>query len=288
MLSFDFAAAHSLEEACQLLAQTGGKVIAGGTDIIPQMRDGRFHASTLVDLSRLDDLSYIKMVGDDIAIGAMTTYTTMRHSPLLQTAAALLVETSGLVGGVQTQNRGTLGGNIANASPAGDMLPPLLALDAVVDLVSSTGARSQSLASFLCGPGQTTLAPGEIIHQVRFKPLLPETRSIFMRLGNRQGMVISVVSVAVVLKLDTNNFISDVRIALGAVAPTAIRCRAAEEILREQRLNADLIAAAATIAAAACQPIDDVRASAHYRRHGVDVLVRRGLSTLGKKSGVDA
>ncbi len=280
MGSFDFSQAHSVEEACQLLARTGGRVIAGGTDIVPQLRDGRFRADTLVDLSRIDDLRYIRRDGEEISIGALSTYTEMHESPLLQSSAALLAETSGMVGGIQTQNRGTLGGNIANASPAGDMLPPLLALNAVVDLVSSSGSRSLPLEEFLIGPGKTTLAPGEIICQVRFAPLPSGTRSLFTRLGNRQGMVISVVSAAVVLQVDSDNTVSDVRIALGAVAPTAIRCTAAEELLRGQIMDAGRLEAAAEVAVQASRPIDDVRASARYRRHVVRILVRRALQEL--------
>lgn len=284
MLSFDFESPRSLDEACRLLAQTGGRLIAGGTDVIPQMRDGRFRAETLVDLSHIDELSTIEMSGGEITIGALTSYTMMRNSSLLQAHASLLSEVSGLVGGLQTQNRGTLGGNIANASPAGDTLPPLLVLNAMVDLVSSAGERSLPLEAFLQGPGQTDLAPDEIIRQVRFAPLPPGVNSLFMRLGNRQGMVISVASVAIVLGMQPDGVVDDVRIALGAVAPTAIRCRPAENILRGHYLNSDLIDASAQAAAQACQPIDDVRGSAAYRRHGVRVLVRRGLNKLAGKT----
>lgn len=280
MTDFDFKSPDSLQEACRLLAVAGSRPIAGGTDVIPQMRDGRFQAGALVDLSRLHGLEAIERVDGQIAIGSLATYTAILNSPLLREHAPFLTQVSGVVGGVQTQNRGTLGGNIANASPAGDTLPVLLALDAVVDLVRVSGERSLALADFLRGPGQTALLPGEIIRRVRFAPLPRDAQSLFMRLGNRRGMLISVVSAALVLEMEDGDRVRDCRIALGAVAPTAIRCREAEKMMPGQRVSVALIEAVATAAAAACRPIDDVRASVAYRRHGVRVLVRRGLSQL--------
>lgn len=280
MTAFEFKSPGTLQEACRLLAMPGSRPIAGGTDVIPQMRDGRFQAAALVDLSRVGGLDAVKHANGDITIGSLATYTMMLNSPLLQAHAPFLSQVCGLVGGVQTQNRGTLGGNIANASPAGDTLPVLLDLDAIVDLVSDAGERSLPLAGFLLDPGQTALRPGEIVQRVRFAPLPPEARSLFLRLGNRRGMLISVVSVALVLEVGDDELVRDCRIALGAVAPTAIRCREAETILLGRRVDARLIDEAAAAAAAACSPIDDVRASAAYRRHGVRVMVRRGLRQL--------
>ena len=282
MTAFDFKSPDSLAEACRLLAVTGSRPIAGGTDIIPQLRDGRFQAATLVDLGHVRGLSTVERVNGEIAIGSLTTYTTMLNAPLLQAHAPFLAQVSGVVGGVQTQNRGTLGGNVANASPAGDTLPVLLALDAAVDLISEAGERSLPLADFLRGPGQTALRPGEIIRRVRFAPLPQGAGSLFLRLGNRRGMLISVVSAALVLQVADGGVVRDCRIALGAVAPTAIRCREAEAILLGRRVDTALIEEAAALAAATCRPIDDVRASAAYRRHGVRVLVRRGLWQLAR------
>ncbi len=286
MPSFDFKTPHSVAEACRLLAQTGGRPIAGGTDVIPQMRAGRFRVDALIDLSRLEELSAIERIDGQIAVGALATYAALRDSPLLRAHAPLLAQVSGLIGGAQTQNRGTLGGNIANASPAGDTLPVLLALEATVDLVGVAGQRSLPLAGFLRGPGQTALARDEIIRRVRFAPLPDGARSLFLRLGNRRGMVISVAAAAFVLELDGDGRARQARLALGAVAPTAIRCPAAEAILLGRRPDAPLIEAAAAAAAAACRPIDDVRASAAYRRHIVGVLARRGLTRLARPEGV--
>lgn len=284
MTAFEFKSPGTLQEACRLLAVAGSRPIAGGTDVIPQMRDGRFQAAALIDLSRIAGLDAIERVNGDISIGSLATYTTMAKSSLLQEYAPFLPQVCEMVGGVQTQNRGTLGGNIVNASPAGDTLPVLLALDATIDLSSETGERSLPLADFLLGPGHTALLPGEIVRQIRFRPLPKGALSLFLRLGNRRGMLISIVSAALVLQVD-DEMVRDCRIALGAVAPTAIRCREAEASLLGRRVDAKLIDEAAATAAAACRPIDDVRASAAYRRHGVGVLVRRGLRQLAGLEG---
>jgi CO/xanthine dehydrogenase FAD-binding subunit len=228
-------------------------------------------------------LSYIEPKNGSIQIGGLTNYMKLINSPLLQAEAPLLVQAAELVGAVQTRYRGTLGGNIANASPAGDTLPPLLALNATVTLISATGERTLPLADLLQGPGKTALASNEVIHHISFDRLPANAKSIFLKLGNRQGMAIAVVSVALLLQVDRNNRVEEARIALGAVAPTPIRCPQAEAVLKGQPLTDILIEAAAESVHHGCAPIDDVRASAGYRRQMVKVLVRRGLQMLADK-----
>jgi xanthine dehydrogenase FAD-binding subunit len=278
---FDFVAPNTLEEACQVLAQGGGRLVAGGTDIIPQMLNGRFQARRLIDLSRLCELSYIQERGEWIAIGALTTYAELVESALLQSEAAALVQAAATVGCVQTRNRGTLGGNIGNASPAGDALPPLLALDAQVALTSLAGERSLALRELLLGPGKTAIRPDEVIREIVFRRLPDGAKSAFLRLGSRQGMAVSVVSVAVVLGMAAGR-VSLARLALGAVAPTPLRATQAEATLAGWPLDEARINAAAEAAASACAPISDVRGTAEYRRHAVRVLVRRGLQALAQ------
>ncbi len=281
---FNFTVPATVEEACRLLDETGGKVIAGGTDVIPQMRDGRFQADHLIDLSQLKELSYIKATNGEITIGGLTNYRLLEDSSLLKEEATALAQAAALVGGVQTRVRGTLGGNIANASPAGDTLPPLLLFDAQITLVSSAGERKMSLEECLRGPGLTAIKNGEIIREISFARLPEGTKTSFVRLGNRRGMAISVVGVAALLRLGPDDIVEDVRIALGAVAPTAVRCPESEALLRGKRLTGKGIEKAAEAAVLACSPIDDVRASAVYRRHGVRVLVSRSLRTLAGNS----
>lgn len=280
MQEFDFVVPETLAEACQMLSDGYGRPVAGCTDVLPQMRHGKLIVERLVDLSRLKELDFIEPSNRLLSIGALVTYEQMIASPALNSYAPVLVQASATVGCRQTRNRGTLGGNLGNASPAGDTLPSLLVLNAQVVLTSSSQERRIPLSAFLLGPGKTALLPGEIIRQVEFEPLPPHARMLFLKLGNRQGMAVSVASVALALQLDRGGPVQDVRIALGAVAPTAIRCPEAEKFLIGQQIDPITAGAAGRLAAQACAPIDDVRASAAYRRHAIQVLVKRGLLSL--------
>jgi len=283
MQEFEFHSPRTLDELLQTLADPGGRLIAGGTDVVPHMRDGRFQAGRLVDLGRQEGLRFIEAHDGTVRIGSLTTYAHMIDSPLLRAEATALVQAAAAVGSIQTRQRGTLGGNIGNASPAGDTLPPLLVLDADVVLVSLDGKRTLRLADLLHGPGRTALGPHEVIHHVSFRRLPEQARSIFVRLGNRRGMAVSIASVALVLNMDQADVVQDVRIALGAVAPTAMRCPLAEGILKSKPFSEALIKKAAHMAAGECSPIDDVRGTADYRRRAVRYLVARGLWAAAEK-----
>jgi CO/xanthine dehydrogenase FAD-binding subunit len=284
-----FVSPRTLEEACQALADGRGLPVAGGTDVIPQMKNGRLRGGQrierLVDLSHLCGLDDIEVREDGengartLTIGALTSFRALAESPLVPAEAAALAQAAESVGCLQTRNRGTLGGNLGNASPAGDSLPPLLVDDAQVTLASLDGERTLPLSSLLQGPGKTALAPGEIICRIAFQ-CLPGAKSIFLKLGSRQGMAVSVVSVAALLKLDEAGKVAIGRIVMGAVAPTARRALKAEALLSDQPLTEALIQAAAEQAAQECAPISDVRGTADYRRHAVKVLVRRALHAL--------
>ena len=229
-------------------------------------------------------LNFVNEVNDVIHIGALTTYAEMLDSPLLHVEAEALVQAAAVVGSPQTRNRGTLGGNVANASPAGDTLPPLLAFNAEVTFISSQGNRTLPLVDLLVGPGKTAMSPEEVIRQVSFEKLPSGTKSVFLRLGTRQGMAVSIASTAVVLRLDREGIVEDVRIALGAVAPTAIRCFEVETELTGQLLTPDLIEKTTRMTAQACSPIDDIRGTADYRRHAVKHLVKRAIYMAVEKS----
>lgn len=277
MQEFDFYTAATLDELLRLLAQTGGRVIAGGTDALVQAQRGQLPASALVDASRVRELRFISEEGETIRIGALTTYADMLASLLLRDAAPALVMAAMTVGAPQTRARGTLGGNIANASPAGDTLPPLLALDAAVRLVKLGGERVLSLADVLRGPRQTCLEPGEIIHSVAFRRPPERTGAAFLKLGNRQGMAIAVVNTAVTLTLGSDGRIERVRVALGAVAPTPVRSPHAEAVLRGQLPSEEVFAAAGRAVLYDIAPISDVRGSAEYRRAAAVRLTARAL-----------
>lgn len=277
MQEFDFYAANTLDELLRLLAETGGRVIAGGTDVLVQAQRGQFPASVLVDASRVRELRFISQDGETIRIGALSTYADMLASPLLRDVAPALVMAAATVGAPQTRARGTLGGNIANASPAGDTLPPLLVLDATVRLVKLGSERVLPLADVLRGPRQTCLEPGEIIHSVAFRRPPERTGAAFLKLGNRQGMTIAVVNAAALLALGSDGRIETARVALGAVAPTPVRSPHAEAVLRGQLPSEEIFAAAGRATLYDIAPISDVRGSADYRRKAAARLTTRAL-----------
>lgn len=285
MQEFDFASPQTLDAACHLLAQTGGRVVAGGTDVIPRLQRHMFPATALVDISRLDALRFITAENGEIRIGALTTYAEMLESPLLQEAAPVLLEAALTVGCPQTRCRGTLGGNIANASPAGDTLPPLLVLDAAVTLVSAKGQRVLPLSDVLLGPGQTAIQAGEVLHSVAFHQPAQPYGSAFVKLGKRKGMNIAVVSVAALLCLAADGTIAEARVAFGSVAPTAVRSPHAEAELNGQQPTADVFERATQAALADIFPISDVRSTADYRRHASVTLLRRALELAVARAG---
>lgn len=277
MQELDYWAAATLEEGCRMLADTGGRVIAGGTDVIVQMQRRMFPAGTLIDISRIAALRFIREEAGRVCIGALTTYADVMASGLLREAAPVLVQAAATVGAPQTRSRGTIGGNIGNASPAGDMLPPLLALDAAVTLTSATGTRTLPLDEFLVGPRQTRLERGEIIHHVSFDRVPAPSGAVFLKLGNRSGMAIAVVSAAAVLALDAQGRIAAGRVALGAVAPRAVRSRLAEAVLAGNVPSDALLDEAARAVQRDIVPITDVRGTAAYRRQSAERLARRAL-----------
>lgn len=276
----DYCAPDTLEEA---LARLGAdparaRAIAGGTDLLVQMRAGSAAPALLVDLRRLP-LSGITREGDVVVIGAGTTHTQIIESPLIAQHFPALAAACRSIGGPPVRNRGTLGGNLATASPAADSAPPLLAYDAVVELAEQGGRRSVPLAQFFVGYRRTALQPGEILTAVRLPVPPPRTAAVFTKLGRRNAMAIAVVSVAIRLSLDEAGQVSVARIALGSVAPVPLRALAAEALLAGQPPGKALFSKAAHAAREAASPITDLRASAEYRARMVEVLTARTLVT---------
>jgi carbon-monoxide dehydrogenase medium subunit len=277
-VNFELHQPQTVLDALELAGRFGerGQFIAGGTDLVVQMRRGRRNPEHLIDLSGLHGLDTIEVTEDGCCLGAMATHKSIERHPDFQSDLRMLVEAAHLVGGHQVRNVATVGGNIVNASPAADVVVPLLALDAVLTLQSASGSRQVPLADFLVGPGSTLRRPGELLREVRFARLPPSSGSVFLKNGRRKAMEISVVCVAVCLTL-ADGVLSQVRIGLGAVAPTALRARAAEAALEGKVVDHKLIAHAASLAAQECAPLSDVRASAEYRRLLVEALVGRAV-----------
>jgi xanthine dehydrogenase FAD-binding subunit len=273
---FDLLTAHSTAELEQMLSDTQGRILAGGTDLVLFMGMGRLRPRSVIDISRLAALRYIRADARAIRIGPLTTHSEIMQSPLLKEWAPILPMAAATIGAPQIRNRGTLGGNIGTASPAGDTLPALMALGAGVTLRSRRGERRLALEQFLVGPGKTALAVDEYIAEVDFATPSFAARGVYLKAGRRKAQAITLVSVGVQITPD-GDAVGAARLCLGAVAPTVIHAVAAEEALRGQRLTPNLCRRAAEIAAGDARPISDIRASAGYRIALVQTWVRRAL-----------
>jgi len=269
---------RSLEEALELLAQRPGEVrpLAGGTDALVKAKDGLLDRASFFDVSGMRELREIEEQNAFVRIGAAVTHSELVASPLVARYLPALPPACAVIGGPQIRNRGTLGGNLANASPAADTLPALYAADAIVELCSVSERRELPIAHFFTGPRQTLLAPDELILAVRV-PKRQGLRGAFLRLGQRQAQAISKVSVAVTAAFE-DGVATDVRIAFGAVAPTVIRVPDAETAL--QRGGPGALDEAVAAAREAVKPIDDLRSSKEYRRSMSGVLLRRAWQAI--------
>ncbi|KPL76208.1 FAD binding domain-containing protein [Levilinea saccharolytica] len=277
MQTFNYLRPAHLDELCQALQQPHAKIVAGGTDVLPQMHTGRLQPALLVDISRVSELEGIRIHNTQVEIGALTTFAAIQAHPTLRAAAPALTQAAQWVGAPMTRQRATLGGNLANASPAADAVPPLMIYNAEVTLTSAKGSRSLPLAQFLLGPGQTALQRGEFIQSVRFELPAEDLGSAFLKIGPRRGMTIAIVSAAAAVRLSPEGRLEQVRVAVGASAPTVIRCPQTENLLHGQLPSAELWQSAAQQIAVEISPIDDVRASRAYRRRAAGVLAVRAL-----------
>jgi CO/xanthine dehydrogenase FAD-binding subunit len=271
-----------LSEAYALLAGRGIVPIAGGTDLMVRIT-GEIGPipDRMLDLSRLDALEGISLEDGALVLGARTTFTEIRSSALCREHAPALVEAAATIGAAQIQNRATLGGNIANASPAGDSLPILLATDAEIVVGSHRGERTIAAASFFPAYRRTALEPDELILRIRI-PLAPGRVTRFRKVGTRRAQAISKVVMAVSWRAHGSSAgWSDVRVALGSVAPTPIRAAGAEAILEGARPTPETADAAAEALAAELKPIDDVRSTAEYRR----IVAARILHRIVRDAG---
>ncbi|MBI3328234.1 MAG: xanthine dehydrogenase family protein subunit M [Nitrospinae bacterium] len=276
---FEYLEPVSLQQALEWLNTHRGRarVLAGGTDLYLRLRKRVFVPDYVIDLKRVRGLDYIASGGQGgLRIGPTALQGDVYSSPLVQEGFPALAEAARLVGSVQTRNRATVVGNLCNASPAADTAPALMGYGAQVKIASLQGERTVPLEEFFVGPAKTALQDNELVAEVLLPAPLPRTGGSFVR-RTRTAMDIAVVCGAAVLSL-ANGRCREVRIALGAVAPTPIRAPRAEGALRGQALTERLIEEASRIAAEEARPIDDVRSTAEYRREMVHVLTRRGLT----------
>src|SRR5215470_7615022 len=272
---------RTVEECIRALAERGPdvKVVAGGTDLIPQMKSGMLKTACVVDLSGVGPLRQMAVAnGSGLRIGAAVTARALERDERVQKTYPAIAESGALVGSVQVRNLATLGGNLCNAAPSADMAPPLVALDAEAVITGPKGERRVPIAAFFTGVRRTVLAPDEVLVELAVPNPGAHSGGNYLRHTPRRELDIAVVGVASQLTL-ANGRCTKARIALAAVAPVPLRATAAEQALEGQTVTPDLIKRAADLAVEAARPISDQRGSADYRRHLVRVLTRRTLTT---------
>lgn len=277
---FEFFDPSSLAEALTLLRGFAGraKALAGGTDLLVRMKNGLLAPERIVNLLNLPELKGFSETEGGLRLGALVTHDELAGIVSLGPGREVLSQAARTVGSPQIRHRGTLGGNICNASPSADTAPALLTLDAELSLAGPEGVRRLPLEAFFTGPGETALLPGELLKEFFLPSPPPETRGAYLKLGRRKSLDLALVGVAVLLTLNGDGrFCRRARIALGGVAPTPLRARNAEKVLEGAPLDDKRIREAAEAASRECRPITDLRASAEYRREMVLVLTARAL-----------
>ena len=275
---FEYFAPKTLEEALTLLDKYGDecKVIAGGQSLLILMRQGLVAPQYLIDIKGISELSYIKSEGKQgLRIGALTTHRTIEKSPVFRDKLGVLTEMENRLASIQTRNWGTIGGNICHADPAGDPAPVLMALNATLRMASLKGDRTMAVEDFSLDYFETALEPGELLTEIVVPPVPLHTGIAYTKFNVIESDL-ATVGVAVSITLSSNDGIcQDVRIALGAAAPTPIRAKQAEAVLRGKKITDVLLKEAGQIASTEAEPISDIYASEEYRRELVKVLVKR-------------
>ena len=278
---------ETLRDALQMLKKTRYKVIAGGTDVLIRMRAGPVTDERLLNIYSLDELRYIRSVGDRIRIGALTCIADVSSSPEVRRFGLPLAQAGDEFGSMQLANKATIGGNLANASPSGDCIPPLYSLDAKLTLASVRGEREVPVKDFFKGYKQLDLRPNELLKEISFRKMTKEEHGLYLRHTLRFGEAISVVGVSMCLRSGAGRkrFVA-ARIALGAVAPTVVRATRSEKIVTQGPLDEARIRAASQAVTESISPITDVRGTEEYRREMAVNLTYRGLrEILAKKEG---
>jgi xanthine dehydrogenase iron-sulfur cluster and FAD-binding subunit A len=271
---------RSLDEALRLQQTHAGsaRLVAGGTDVLVELSRGIRPTATLIDLSEIHELRYVREEAGQIRIGALATHNDVISSDLVVRHALPLAQASWEVGAPQLRTRATVAGNLVTASPANDTITPLIALDAEVVLTSVTGERVLPLRDFYVGFRKTALRPDELIREIRI-PIVPARRGLFIKLGLRRAQAISVIDLAITLTFE-GDLVREARIALGSLAPTIVRAETAEQALTGQALSSDLAKEIARLTCDAVAPIDDVRGSGSYRLQTLANLTEHALERL--------
>lgn len=282
MKDFRLYRGEELEEVLDLLHHyQDTRVIAGGTDIIPQLRRGE-GPEALVDISSLKGLSYCKEEEGFIKIGALTSHERIKKSPLLKERARALVLAASSLGSPQIRNRGTVGGNLCHGSPAADMIPPLLALGAHITLVRKKGVRRIPLLSFFKGPYQTDLQTGELLKEIFFPMPHPYSSSSFYKLGRRQALAVSRMSMAISLVVHDDGIIEEIKIVPGAITPVPVIMESPANLLKGREPSPTLLERAGELVAQEMISLTGIRPSTPYKRQVIKTITRRTIEEAFK------
>jgi len=277
---FDFHEPATIEEACQVMAELGqeAKPLAGGTDLIVNMKKKILSPAHLVSLSRIENLKRVDPSNGEIRIGACITVSELTESHEIERRFKALHTGARGLGSPLIRNLATIGGNLVSARPAADLPPPLMAYGADIILKTNSGERSVPLKDLFLGPGETVIEPHEILTEIHLNNPPPHSGAAYFKLGVREALEISLVNVAAFISLDDDESIKEARIILGSVAPTPIRSESAEKVLLGEKPTEKIFIQAGKAASKDSRPIDDFRASAAYKKDMVEALTSRTLN----------
>ena len=284
MHRFDYYEPRTVEEACSLLLKFGpdASVLAGGTDLIPKMKNGLIVPKCVINIKKIPDLDIIKVDGETgLSIGTLTLISELATHPFILERFPVLSTAAKSIGSLQVRNLATLGGNLCNAAPSADMAPGLLVTDSALKIAGPSGSREMFVEEFFVAPGKVNLGRGEMLTEVRVPFSPANTKQVYLKHSIRQAMDIAIVGVAVSLSLEERAGVcKKARIALGAVAPTPVRAKRTEEIILGKRLNEIPLAMVGEVVAQEAAPISDVRGSAGYRSEIVSKLTIKAIKSL--------
>lgn len=289
-MRFEYLEPHTIKEAVALLSKydSKAKVIAGGTDLINLIRTKTIRPEYVVDIGHLTALDYVKYDPQGtLSIGALTTIRALEMSAEIKKHHSVISQAAGQLGSMAIRNVGTIGGNLCHASPAADTAPCLIGLEAGVRIAGPAGERTVALEDFFSGPGRSVLQRGEMVVEIQVPSMPPHARGVYLKHSIRGSADLAIVGVAVIASLE-GECCRNIKIVLGAVAPTPMRARRAEKVFEGKEIDDALIEDAAQTASDECRAITDVRASAEYRKEMVKVFTRWAIrGAVGKDRAVD-
>ena len=285
MAQFEYLAPTTAEEAARALSAPGAKALSGGTDLLVQLKSGRARPQVVVDLKRIAGMVGVREEHGGFVIGGATCGALLGEHAALSRAWPGVVEGANLIGSTQVQGRASLAGNLCNASPAADSVPCMIAGRATCVIVGPNGRREAPVESICTGPGQTSLAPGEFVYEIRLPARPARASDAYLRMIPRTEMDIAVVGAGVNLVLDPAGVITEAHVALGAVAPTALLVAEASQAIVGSKLDEAALGRLDAAARAACRPIDDKRGTVDYRIKVAGVLARRAAAIAYQRAG---